>query len=138
MVLIPATARALDRTVGGMFPQTWLRPDASRGLSRHLAGGTHIVSEGVFRSVLFRECRRADRANGGFMLLLLTIEGGAAPVRWHQAIAALSASRRETDVVGWFEKDRTIGAILPEAGTSDAAAAAQTIERRLRIELAKQ
>jgi lipopolysaccharide/colanic/teichoic acid biosynthesis glycosyltransferase len=135
VVLIPATARALDFEVAGTFPQIRLH---SEGMFRKPDdGATHVVSEGVFRSVLARESRRADRSNGAFMLLLITIEGGDSPVRWRQAIAALSASRRDTDVVGWFEEGRTIGAILPEAGTSDASAAARVVARRARRELAK-
>ena len=67
MVLIPATARALDRKVAGTIPQIGLHPDPT---FRKPADGTpHVVSEGVFRSVLFRESRRADRSNGAFMLL---------------------------------------------------------------------
>src|SRR5262245_47824428 len=71
------------------------------------------------------------------MLLLVTVEGGDSPVRWRQAIAALSASRRDTDVVGWFDHGRTLGAILPEAGISDASAAARAVARRARTELGK-
>jgi lipopolysaccharide/colanic/teichoic acid biosynthesis glycosyltransferase len=133
VVLIQATARALNREFADPVSTIRLQPFGAASL---VADGTpHVVSEGVFRSVLFRESRRADRSNAHFMLVLITIEGGDSPMRWRQAIAALSASRRETDVVGWFEDGRTIGAILPE-GIADASAAAGTVERRVRRELA--
>lgn len=138
MVLIQATARALDREVADTLSPIRLQPFPATGIPSQIVDGTpHVVSEGVFRSVLLRESRRADRSNAAFLLLLITIEGGDSPMRWRQAIAALSASRRDTDVVGWFEDGRTIGAILPEAGIPDAAAAVDTVARRVRRELAK-
>jgi len=133
VVLTPATARSLGREVGVHFPSIRLRHDSKS--AAYVPHGTHVVSQAVFRSVLFRECRRAERSNGAFMLLLVTIEGGNSPGQWRQAIAALS-SRRETDVVGWFEHGRTVGVILPEAGPAHASAA-RAIEDRVRGELAK-
>ncbi|HMD35972.1 MAG TPA: sugar transferase [Vicinamibacterales bacterium] len=135
MVLTPATALALDGEVIP-FPSIRLHHASKHASARHAAHGTHVVSEDVFRSVLFRECRRAERSNGVFVLLLVTLEGSNAPGQWRQAIAALS-SRRETDVVGWFERGRTIGVILPEAGASHAPAARRAIEDRVRKELAE-
>ena len=133
-----ATARVLAREGVETFSPIRLQPFVTTAAPSETGDGTpHVVSEGVFRSVLFRESRRADRSDGAFMLLLITIEGGASPNRWRHVTAALSASRRDTDVVGWFEDGRTIGAILPEAGIPEAAAAAGTVERRARRELAK-
>ena len=136
MVLTPATARILDRELAAHFPSIRLHHDAKKSHALHAPYGTHIVSEAVFRSVLFRECRRADRSNGAFMLLLLTIDGDQSPGQWRQAIAALS-SMRETDVVGWFEQGRTVGVILAEAGAAEATAATRAIEDRVRGELVK-
>ena len=120
-----ATARVLAREGVETFSPIRLQPFVTTAAPSETGDGTpHVVSEGVFRSVLFRESRRADRSDGAFMLLLITIEGGASPNRWRHVTAALSASRRDTDVVGWFEDGRTIGAILPEAGIPEAAAAA--------------
>jgi lipopolysaccharide/colanic/teichoic acid biosynthesis glycosyltransferase len=136
VVLTPATARILDRELAAHFPSILLHHDAKKSHALHASYGTHIVSEAVFKSVLFRECRRADRANGAFMLLLVTIENGNSPGQWRQAISALS-SRRQTDVIGWFEQGRTVGVILPEADASEAPAASRVIEDRVRGELAK-
>jgi lipopolysaccharide/colanic/teichoic acid biosynthesis glycosyltransferase len=138
VVLISATARVLDREVVDTVSPIRLQPFVATRVSGQIADGTpHVVGEGVFRSVLFRESRRADRSNSAFMLLLVTIDGGDSPVRWRQVIAAVSAARRDTDVLGWFEDGRTIGAILPETGLSDASAAASIVARRARRELAK-
>jgi len=71
------------------------------------------------------------------MLLLVTIEEGNPPARWRLVIAALAASRRETDVIGWLERGRTIGVILPDAGAAEAETARRAIEERVRGELAK-
>src|SRR5262249_49175046 len=92
--------------------------------------------EAVFRSVLVRECRRAERSNDACMLLLVAIDGGNSAATWRHAIAALSASRRETDVLGWFEHGRAIGLILAHSGASRAAAR-RAVEDRVRGELVK-
>jgi lipopolysaccharide/colanic/teichoic acid biosynthesis glycosyltransferase len=70
------------------------------------------------------------------MLLLMAIEGDSSPARWRHAVAALSASRRETDVLGWYEHNRTVGLILAETGASRASAR-RVVEDRVRSELAK-
>jgi lipopolysaccharide/colanic/teichoic acid biosynthesis glycosyltransferase len=95
-----------------------------------------VVNEEIFRSVLLRERKRADRSNGAFILLLLEISGDRSSSAWRHAIEALAAAKRETDVVGWFEQRRVIGLILLEAGVSDAPVC-RALEARVRCELAK-
>jgi len=138
VVLRPATARILDREVVLPFPSIRLQYDSKTAATSYTPQRTHVVSEAVFRSILFRECRRADRSNGAFMLLLITMQGVNSPARWRQVVAATSVSRRETDVVGWLEYGRTVGVILPEARVADPSAARRAIEDRVRRELAKQ
>jgi exopolysaccharide biosynthesis polyprenyl glycosylphosphotransferase len=58
----------------------------------------------------------------------------AQPV-WTRAIAALAASTRHTDVMGWFEGDTVLGVILTEIPQSEAATA--ELANLLRRQLAK-
>jgi exopolysaccharide biosynthesis polyprenyl glycosylphosphotransferase len=94
------------------------------------------VSEEIFRGVLLRERKRADRSHSAFVLLLLEIAGGASASVWRHASAALGAAKRDTDVVGWFEKGRVVGLILLEAGASDTPMV-RALEDRVRCELTK-
>jgi len=49
--------------------------------------------------------------------------------KWEPVIEALSAAKRETDVIGWFESLATIGVILPETDASDPAVATEMVSR---------
>ena len=73
--------------------------------------------------MLVRERKRADRSHQS---LVLVLTGVAAPKtdppspRTLRAISdAFSEVKRETDVVGWFEKNETIGLIVPELSIAD-------------------
>jgi lipopolysaccharide/colanic/teichoic acid biosynthesis glycosyltransferase len=85
--------------------------------------GPHLISEDLFRGVLVRERKRADRSNQPLVLVLLALEAASqaesAPI-WRSVVDALAAARRETDVMGWFEHGAVVGLILPEVPDSDA------------------
>ena len=102
-----------------------------------------ILSQELFRDVLVREWRRAERFTEPFVLLLVElveVEGRPQSVSeaqplWTRAIAALAASTRHTDVMGWFEGGTVLGVILTELGQSEAATA--ELANQLRRQLAK-
>jgi lipopolysaccharide/colanic/teichoic acid biosynthesis glycosyltransferase len=73
------------------------------------------------------------------MLVLVGLASGVecAPLRtWRAVSQALEASKRDTDVMGWFEQDQAIGVILPEIPATGAAFV-QELETRVRRELAR-
>ena len=102
-----------------------------------------ILSQELFRDVLVRDWRRAERFTEPFVLLLVElveVEGRPQSVSeaqslWTRAIAALAASTRHTDVMGWFEGGTVLGVILTELGQSDTATA--ELANLLRRQLAK-
>jgi exopolysaccharide biosynthesis polyprenyl glycosylphosphotransferase len=100
--------------------------------------GPPLISEALFRGVLVRERKRADRSNQPLVLVLLALKGGSgaesAPI-WRSVVDALAASRRETDIMGWFEHGSAVGLILPEAPEADAFP--QEVNQRVRRELAR-
>jgi lipopolysaccharide/colanic/teichoic acid biosynthesis glycosyltransferase len=100
----------------------------------------HMMGEDMFRTVLIRERKRADRTNQSFVLLLLDLSGltnGGSPQVIRHAAAAAAAAKRETDVMGWFSGQSVIGLILPQVREGDVISTGAGIEGRLRHELAK-
>lgn len=99
----------------------------------------HVISEGLFRGVLIRERKRADRSDQPFILLLVHIISGQNAVSsaiWEAAIEALAAAKRGTDVLGWFKRQAVIGVVLPEIRASDVSSTREGLDARVRRELA--
>jgi len=103
------------------------------------AATVHLLDEGLFRSVLIRERKRSARADRPFILLLADVHdgpGARSGSRREKVIEAFAAAAGDTDVLGWFRRQRTIGLIRTELGTSDPTTARIALEVRLRRELA--
>src|SRR2546425_7654729 len=98
-----------------------------------------LISEALFRGVLIRERKRADRSNQPLALVLVAVQApfdtGSAQI-WRSVIDALSAAKRETDALGWFEKHEAMGLILPEVPASTPAFA-RALNERVRRELSR-
>jgi len=106
---------------------------------RERPSGAQLIGQDLFRGVLVRERRRADRSDRPLMLVLVGLAGGveSAPARvWRAVSQALDACKRDTDVMGWFEQNQAIGVILPEIPATDAAFVHE-LETRVRCELAR-
>jgi lipopolysaccharide/colanic/teichoic acid biosynthesis glycosyltransferase len=101
---------------------------------RHLI--PQLMSADIFRSVLVRERKRADRSSERFILLLLDLTGETEAAIRLAAIEALNASRRETDTMGWFQAESVLGLVLPQLGDLRASSAPD-LERRVRGELSR-
>jgi lipopolysaccharide/colanic/teichoic acid biosynthesis glycosyltransferase len=104
-----------------------------RRSTRH---GSHVVSAELFKLLLLRERRRAERSNRDFTLLLLELDGGESPAIWRRVFAAIAAAKRETDIAGWFEPGAVAGVILPET-VAPHDSIRRVVTDRLRAELAK-
>ena len=98
----------------------------------------HVMSEEIFRSVLLRERRRADRFNQPFLLFLVGVDKQAdaeLPALPAAVVDALGAVTRDTDVLGWFKGQAVLGLIVPELGASGVDLARE-VEARILKELA--
>jgi exopolysaccharide biosynthesis polyprenyl glycosylphosphotransferase len=91
-----------------------------------------LLSEALFRDVLIRERKRADRSNRSLAVVLVEVDprvktgsGGL----WAAIIEALSITKRDTDALGWFQKGKALGILLPEVSASDAAFFGEVKER---------
>jgi lipopolysaccharide/colanic/teichoic acid biosynthesis glycosyltransferase len=74
------------------------------------------LQENVFHSMLTLERRRAERSRKPFVLMLLdaNLEDGSAAVILEEAADIIMASKRETDLVGWYKKSDILGVIFTE------------------------
>ena len=103
-------------------------------------GRPPVINEELFRGVLIRERKRADRSGRPFVLLLLGVNDGRGSDSssiWDTVIEALTAAKREMDILGWFEWQAVIGVIVPEIHASDLANTCKEIGARVRRTLAK-
>jgi len=94
---------------------------ASTRRRRQWRGKPVVIGEGLFRDALTRERKRADRFDQPFLLVLVGVKPGrdVGSVNWMPLIDALTAAKRDTDVLGWFERRSVLGVIFPEIGADD-------------------
>jgi hypothetical protein len=98
-----------------------------------------VLSENIFHSQLTKERRRADRSRKPFFLMLLDahLQGGAAAEILQQALAVLVASKRETDLVGWYKEDAIAGVIFTEVNVNGEHAIMKMLRGRTESALAQ-
>jgi lipopolysaccharide/colanic/teichoic acid biosynthesis glycosyltransferase len=98
-----------------------------------------VLDEEPFRRVLIGERKRADRSRQAFILLLVRVsdrrDTDASSIR-ESVVGALTAAKREMDILGWCERPTEIGLIVPEIRASEVAAAYDRLEARGRRALA--
>ena len=83
----------------------------------------------MFRDILIREWRRADRFDQSFVLVLVELSVNA--TEWGEIIKRLTALIPDTDVIGWFEQDRVLGLLWLDRDGSNAFAVRE-IEHKVR------
>jgi lipopolysaccharide/colanic/teichoic acid biosynthesis glycosyltransferase len=90
-----------------------------------------VVDEALFRDIILREWRRADRFEQSSAVVLVATppDSGAT---WSAIADAVTALTHEADVLGWFARDRVLGILRPYC---DATLAVHDFESCLRQEL---
>jgi exopolysaccharide biosynthesis polyprenyl glycosylphosphotransferase len=105
-------------------------------------GWFQVIGQDLFGDALLRECRRSDRFEQPFALVLLTLDEGSEQEQfWNQVIAALAETAFDTDIVGWFRQGSTLGLIrpLPLAAHHDSdSAIAAKVRRDLAVHLGEE
>jgi lipopolysaccharide/colanic/teichoic acid biosynthesis glycosyltransferase len=102
--------------------QGWSR--SPRSLAPTLSSNlpVDIAPEAAFTQALQREVRRTERSGRPFMLALISgndLGGDNDPRFVNTLTAAISSSIRETDCLGWYEQNLTLGILLTEIGDAD-------------------
>jgi exopolysaccharide biosynthesis polyprenyl glycosylphosphotransferase len=91
-----------------------------------------IVEEQSFIRMVSLERKRTERSGKPFMLMLLDA-GEVLRERETTLLAgiasAISNSTRETDTLGWYERNRTLGVLFTEIGSADAASVNKVVEK---------
>jgi len=95
-----------------------------------------VLVESVFHSMLTLERRRAERSRKPFVLMLLdaNLENGAAESILLQAVDIVVATKRETDLVGWYKNGSIVGVIFTEVNLEGEVAITDTL--RIKMETA--
>lgn len=107
-----------------------------KGLGILPAPDENALTEGVFHSLLTHERRRAERSRKPFVLMLLdaNLEDGTAAEILKRATDVVLATKRETDMVGWYKQDLILGVIFTEVSVEGDLPVTETL--RIKIEAA--
>ena len=105
-----------------------------------LDSASGIYVEGYFQEILCRERRRSERTGEPFILMLLQLKGEALRCAacddiMRKCLDATIASKRETDMCGWFKQGSVIGVLFTGNAEASLAEALETIEDKLKRKL---
>ena len=112
------------------------RDNGSTVSSEHLACPSDLVrgalSEAAFHRMISLERKRSERSRKPFLLMLVDMGDGRS-LRNREALGtilvALTSVTRETDLAGWYENDRVVGAMFTEIGSVERAILSTMITR---------
>jgi lipopolysaccharide/colanic/teichoic acid biosynthesis glycosyltransferase len=92
-----------------------------------------VLAENVFHSMLTLERRRAERSRKPFVLMLLdaNLEHGPAEEILKQAVEIALASKRETDLVGWYKQGSILGIIFTEVSLEGETPITETLRAKM-------
>ena len=92
-----------------------------------------LLLENVFHSMLTLERRRAERSRKPFVLMLLdaNLESGPAEEILLQAVDVVVASKRETDLVGWYKHGAILGVIFTEVSIEGEVPVTETLRTKI-------
>lgn len=109
--------------------------------ARHSGGRQHeeVLVENVFHSMLTLERRRAERSRAPFVLMLLdaNLENGAAEKILWQAVDIVVASKRETDLAGWYKHGAILGIIFTEVSMEGELPITETLHTKIEAAFVK-
>jgi lipopolysaccharide/colanic/teichoic acid biosynthesis glycosyltransferase len=129
--------------MGNSYPK--ISPSGPQGLqtnvsdpnySRRQDSGSQIddvLAENVFHSMLTLERRRAERSRKPFVLMLLdaNLEHGPAEEILKHAVEIAVASKRETDLVGWYKQGGILGIIFTEVSLEGETPITETLRNKI-------
>lgn len=89
----------------------------------------------MFRRALYLEGKRTERSQRLFLLLLLDVSRIVSTSDGMQALekalSTISQSIRETDFIGWHEKNATVGILFTEIPSTTRDSIVSTVQRRI-------
>jgi len=91
------------------------------------------LPQAAFRRILCQERKRSERSRKSFLLMLVRYKSpkfNAEQFALQRVVRPLGTLIRETDTLGWFESNHTLGVIFSELGDAELNAAVKTIESK--------
>ena len=97
------------------------------------------VPRNVFESMLMLERQRAERSRRPFVLMLLDahLENGGASAILRQAVDVILATKRETDLVGWYKEGAIVGVIFTEVNMNVNQSVTETLHTKIETAIIK-
>jgi len=80
------------------------------------------VQEAFFVQMLRLERRRTERSGRPFMLVLIEgerLQRESRGLAFYRVASAVASCTRETDVLGWYKQDVTLGLLITEIASTD-------------------
>jgi len=98
-----------------------------------------VLVENIFHSMLTLERRRAERSRKPFVLMLLdaNLENGTAEQILKDAVDIVVASKRETDLVGWYKLGAILGVIFTEVNLQGEVPITETLRTKIETAFVK-
>jgi lipopolysaccharide/colanic/teichoic acid biosynthesis glycosyltransferase len=111
----------------------------SRSFDQASVQAETALPENVFHSMLTLERRRAERSRKPFVLMLLdaNLENGSAAGILKQAVDVTLASKRETDLIGWYKESAILGVIFTEVNIEGERPITEILRTKIETALAK-
>ncbi|MBV8206119.1 MAG: sugar transferase [Acidobacteria bacterium] len=96
----------------------------------------HPVSEPEFRRTLANERLRCERSGNALLLAILHFEGSEWEGRAGESVrgtlwASLGSAIRSTDVIGWYEEERSAGLLFIDLRTAQISAAVENASQKI-------
>ena len=91
------------------------------------------LPQAAFRRALCQERKRSERSRKSFLLMLVQHKAprlNAEQLALQRVVRPLGTLIRETDTLGWFESNHTVGIIFSELGDAELSAAVKRIESK--------
>jgi exopolysaccharide biosynthesis polyprenyl glycosylphosphotransferase len=95
-----------------------------------------VMSEALFHDAIIRQRRRADRFEEAFVLVLISLSREVRQSRWEQLVEALSNTKLDVDLIGWFKHGSVLG-LVRSFVDCDGPEMTATLADALRRELAR-
>jgi lipopolysaccharide/colanic/teichoic acid biosynthesis glycosyltransferase len=96
-----------------------------------------LLNEDAFASMLYLERRRAERAQKRFVLILVDVKKSLEGIHRDRTILALtkalSDATRETDIIGWYDKNDLMAVIGTELGKTSKQVVEERFLSKLRL-----
>ncbi len=126
-------SRVLDATISPEPKATKVEDQLEAAISL-ASGAVDPLPQAAFRRLLCQERKRSERSHKSFLLMLVRHKGAkphgdhADQVALERVVRPLGTIIRETDTLGWFESNHTLGVIFSELGDAEVGAAVKSIE----------